>query len=542
DAIIAVDEQHRIVIFNEGAEKIFGYSKAEAMGAPLDLLIPQRLRAAHRQHVERFATGPETARRMGERGLAIIGLRKNGEEFPADAAISKLEIGGTRILTVALRDVTAQKRVENEQRFLSDAGAILASTLDYEETLTSISQLAVREFADLCLVDVFDESGRIRRLRTVTRDPSLEWACEVLTRVSLDRTRPHLVHSALVRKRPILMERLSPDTVASFAQSEEHLRALRAIDPKSAIVVPLLAGGEVIGAIAFASSTPSRRYTLEDLQLAEALALRAALSIENARLYRAARRAIQARDDVLGIVAHDLRNPLHSILMQSELLRRHGKVSEHATQKPAETIRRSAMRMDRLIQDLLDVTRLEAGSLSVERARVPVQQVISESLEAHRPLAAAASLNLRSTLEHALPDVWADRDRLLQVFENLIGNAVKFSTPGAEITLSATPREGEVLFQVTDTGPGVAQEDLPHLFDRFWQARKTGRSGAGLGLPIAKGIIEAHGGRIWVESTQEQGTTVFFTIPEGTAGTRAATGGADSTLPQPFDPAAPLGE
>src|SRR5690606_12045135 len=141
------------------------------------------------------------------------------------------------------------------------------------------------------------------------------------------------------------------------------------------------------------------------------------------------------------------------------------------------------------------------GSLSVEHGRVHTAQIVSDALEAQRPLAASASLELQANLAPGLPDLSADRDRLLQGFENLIGNALKFTVPGGRITVGGAPRDGEVLFWVADTGPGIAAEDLPHLFGRFWQVRKDGRCGAGLGLPIVKGIVEAHGGRVWVEST-----------------------------------------
>jgi signal transduction histidine kinase len=180
--------------------------------------------------------------------------------------------------------------------------------------------------------------------------------------------------------------------------------------------VPLVAHARLVGAISFISSTTSRIYGPADLRLAEELAVRAALSIENARLYREARRATQTRDDVLGIVAHDLRNPLNTILMQATLLAR--RAEGDRSEKAAETIQRAVHRMNRLIQDLLDVTRMEAGRLSVEAARVPPTRLVSDSVEAQRTLAASASLELRLDVAPNLPEVWADRDRLLQVFEN----------------------------------------------------------------------------------------------------------------------------
>ena len=212
-------------------------------------------------------------------------------------------------------------------------------------------------------------------------------------------------------------------------------------------------------------------------------------------------------------MAHDLRNPLNGILVAAGLLRRRHTGPERRSQRPGETIERAAKRMNRLIEDLLDVTRMEAGHLSVDRASVAVELVALDSVGAQRSLATSSSLELRTGLPAHLPEVWADRDRLLQIFENLIGNAIKFTAAGGRITLGAAPGDGEVRFWVSDTGSGIAAEDLPHLFDWFWQATHAGRRGAGLGLPIVKGIVEAHGGRIWVKSAPGQGSSFFFTIP-----------------------------
>jgi PAS domain S-box-containing protein len=194
DAIVSIDPEQRITMFNSGAERTFGYPKEEVIGAPIDILIPERFREAHRQHVRRFAAGPSGSRRVGERDREIAGLRKSGEEFPADAAISKIDVAGTQILTVALRDITEQKRVESEQRFLAEAGAVFAASLEYEETLTSLAQLAARHLAELCMVDVIEEDGALQRLRVVCRDPSKAWICSALT------SRPRIpVESPLLR-------------------------------------------------------------------------------------------------------------------------------------------------------------------------------------------------------------------------------------------------------------------------------------------------------------------------------------------------------
>ena len=256
-----------------------------------------------------------------------------------------------------------------------------------------------------------------------------------------------------------------------------------------------------------------RRYGPADLRLLEAVGRRAASALENARLFGAAQRAIQARDEVLGVVAHDLRGPLQTIRIQAALLRRIGPQPRPASVTPAEVIERAADRMQRLVQDLLDVTRMEHGILRIECRRVLAAQLVQDSALAQGPLAAASSLELELDIPPELPQVWADRDRVLQVFENLVVNAIKFSAPGRRVTVGARPREGSVLFWVADTGSGIPPDDLPHLFDRFWQARPEERRGTGLGLTIVKGIVEAHGGRIWVESVPGRGSTFYFTVP-----------------------------
>lgn len=236
----------------------------------------------------------------------------------------------------------------------------------------------------------------------------------------------------------------------------------------------------------------------------------------------ALRRAVRAHEDVLGIVAHDLRNPLNTILLQLQALSRPGKQWEPGDARGLERIRSTAMRMNRLIQDLLDVVRIDGHSLSQERVSLSVQGLLTNLLEAQQKVVSDATMALHLELRGELPDIWADHDRLLQVLENLIGNAIKFARPGVDIRVGAAPRGSEVLFWVADRGAGIPSEDLPHLFDRLWQASKTDRRGAGLGLAIVKGIVEAHGGRVWAESQMGVGTTFFFTIPVA-AGAGAAT-------------------
>ncbi|HEY8309719.1 MAG TPA: ATP-binding protein [Gemmatimonadaceae bacterium] len=238
-------------------------------------------------------------------------------------------------------------------------------------------------------------------------------------------------------------------------------------------------------------------------------------ALDNVRLYRAAQRATQARDDVLAIVSHDLRNPLHTIVLSASYLADVflNDLPDAALQQ-TQIIRRAVDRANRLIQDLLDVSRIEAGGLAIAAAPVAPAVLLSEASDAMMPTATAAEVTLTCCADEDLPDVMADRERLQQVFSNLIGNAIKFTPTGGTVGVTASANGPfSVRFVVRDTGQGISADNLPHIFDRFWQARNTKRTGAGLGLAIARGIIEAHDGTIHASSEIGNGTEITFELP-----------------------------
>jgi PAS domain S-box-containing protein len=222
--------------------------------------------------------------------------------------------------------------------------------------------------------------------------------------------------------------------------------------------------------------------------------------------------ATRARDQILGIVAHDLRNPLSTMLMAAELLRE-VLPADGPTYRQAEIIARAGSQMKRLIQDLLDVKRIESGRLVIEPRAVRASTLLCEAAEMLRPHAVANSLVLEVDAPADLPHVWADPQRIQQVLANLIGNAIKFTPKGGRIAMRASRMESEVRVIVADTGAGIPPDQLPHVFGQFWQGSPTDKRGIGLGLAIARGIVEAHGGRIWVESVVGTGSEFSFTLP-----------------------------
>jgi signal transduction histidine kinase len=223
----------------------------------------------------------------------------------------------------------------------------------------------------------------------------------------------------------------------------------------------------------------------------------------------------QEREDMVAIVAHDLRNPLAVVAYASAALRRAGL---HAGQeKQVDKIDRAVARMNRLMSDLLDIARIEAGRFAVQPARVPVGLLLADAVESVRGQADDKSISLTCSPAESLPPVWADRERLLQALGNLLANAIKFTAEGGAVALCAEEASDQVHFAVSDTGPGIPEGDQPHVFERYWQGTRKHRQGMGLGLAIAQGIVQAHGGRIWVESSLGSGSTFRLTLPSATA-------------------------
>jgi PAS domain S-box-containing protein len=512
DAIIAMDAEQRILLFNRGAEQIFGWSAQEAIGQTIDFLVPPRLRERDPVAIDAFARDPANTRRLAEGRSTIVGLRKNGDEFPMETDLYKVDLGGTRLVAAILRDISARKRHESQQVFLAHVSQTLASSLEFEETLSMVAHLAVPFLADCCVVDLLEERG-IRRLKVVHIDPSMAAVAAGLEAVQIRDSHAHPIWKMLEERRSVLLREIPARYLESAAQTPEHQRLIQALAPVSLISVPLVARHRVLGGLTFCSVHPARLYEEEDLRLAEEVARRAAFAIDNSQLYMMAQRAIRARDEILGVVAHDLRNPLNTIQLNSQVLLHRINNEQERTRLLIDSILRATSHASHLIQDLLDVARIEAGHLTVQRAPCHPRDLLDRALEMLRPGAEKALIDLTSTLEPGLPQIEADRERILQVFSNLIGNAIKFTSTGGRVGLRASRCGDDVCFSVTDTGPGIATDHLPHLFDRFWQARPADRRGAGLGLAIAKGIAEAHGGRIWAESKPGMGSTFYFTVP-----------------------------
>lgn len=403
------------------------------------------------------------------------------------------------------KDAEAQaQHAEREERraaFLATAAQELTASLDYEHTIGMLPKLIVPNLAQACTIDVVESEGGLRRVAAAHRNPELE--AKLRSELGTVRTDvPEAVGQ--------IMDEREARIIGAAAVMQEYATAAAGATG-TLLGVPLVSRGQNLG-IVIAVAPDGKTFTQSDVTLFGELARNASLAIDNARLYAESQQAVRAREEVLAIVSHDLRNPLNAVVLAASLL----KMSELSPddREQIDTIDVSAKRMSRLIADLLDVTRLEGGKrLPIEPSRVEVGSLLDEAYELFKAQAAAASITLQPRKGDRVPDVYADRHRIMQVLSNLIGNAMKFTPEGGVITFAVEARHEDVLFTISDTGPGIEKKHLHDIFSPYWQAKRAERLGAGLGLPIAKGIVEAHGGTIWVESEPGKGTKFFFTLP-----------------------------
>jgi len=421
----------------------------------------------------------------------------------------------TRVLYLRQREAREEaERAERRAAFLAEASRVLASSFDTCTTLAQLARLAVPELADLCVVDVLEEDDTYRQVGAAHVDADKEGMIRSVT--PRERNRHHPLARMFAQGQPVLLSEV-PDTfireIAGGGAAVEELMGV--IAPRSAMVVPLRVGDRPIGGLTLVTAESGRRYGPDDLALAQELAHRAALAVENAQLFVQAQAATRARDEMLAVVAHDLRNPLSTISLGAELLLdTTPEDAGHAFQRRhLSTVKRSAERMNRLIQDLLDVSRIAGGKMAVVPREEDLSLLMAEAAAMLRPLAETRGITFQTRGARELPRLRMDGARVMQVISNLVGNALKFTPEGGTVTLAGAWENGEVRVSVIDTGSGISPEQLPHVFGRFWQANAADSRGLGLGLAIARGIVEAHGGRIWVESEPGVGSIFHFTLP-----------------------------
>ncbi|WP_169791278.1 ATP-binding protein [Sandaracinus amylolyticus] len=451
-------------------------------------------------HDPRLEPALEHRRRHGWVIAEMTMVRGDGTRFPAMISSTLYrDAKGQERTTLTFYDVTERRRAEEALACLADLGPVLGASLDLTTTLDRFVHFVAPRIADLCAIELVDE---VSCVAFAHRDPQHgPWSA---------RVRPFgaAIDRVVADCRARLVEHVDDAWLVAASERPAALAEARALAPTSLVIVPLVARGRAMGALLMAHVDDARRFDGSMLVLARALAERAALAIEAARQHRAALDAKRLRDDVLAFVAHDLRTPLQAIAMSAGMLS-----TPQGSSVAADVIRRSIRQATQLVEDLLTVAVVESGTIPLERRPTSIATVIGELIELHRPLAEARGIALDAHVPDALEPLSIDRHRVLQLLSNLVANALKFTHEGGRIDVDVRLVPGAIEVQVHDTGCGIAPEDLPHVFDRFWQSARARRGGAGLGLAIAHGIAEAHGGTLDVWSVVGQGTTFRLLLP-----------------------------
>ena len=398
-------------------------------------------------------------------------------------------------------DVHDQKVADDSLRFLAEASDLLAASLDYETTLRTVADLAVRAIADWCAVDIVDEEeGGYHRLAVAHVDPAKVALAHDLT----ERYPPKVdtIARVIATGRTEWMAEIPRALIDESAHDAEHARLMHEVGLLSFIVVPLVAHGRVLGALSLVTSPESgRRYGDADVRLAEDLARRAAVAIENARLFRAANEANRAKDEFLATLSHELRTPMTAVVGWARMMKMG--LSEDETREAINAIEKSATVQMQLIEDILDMSRIMAGKLSMQPAPVDLRTIAEAALSAVRPTAEVKGIEIVTSFPPQLPPVLGDGNRLQQVVWNLLANAIKFTGRGGSILVRIAHRQDVVTVAVRDTGAGIDPAFLPHVFERFRQQDSSTtrvHGGIGIGLAIARYLVEMHGGTIIAES------------------------------------------
>jgi PAS domain S-box-containing protein len=544
DAILTMSSAGTITSWNEGAERIYGYSAGEAIGQSVELVVPEELLGEEKDLLAKVSRGErvesyETARR-----------RKDGSALDVSVSISPLRDHEGRIIGASkiARDITDRKRAQERTRFLAHAAEILSASLDYDRTVSQVADFAARSpLSDWCAV-VLKEGDSVRQAAVAHRDPAkVEWAREFERRYPFDPERDKVVMQVMETGRPMLLAEIPDALLRAGARDEEHYRALKDAGMRSAMVVPLAAAGRIIGALTLVSAESRRTYTPEDLSLAESLAERAALAFENARLYRAAQEDIARRmaveEQIRAVnttlevkiqertaklsealreleafsytVAHDLRSPLRAMAGYSRILMEdHIKREDEVGQGYARRIVESGKRMDAMVQDLLEYSRLVREELRLEP--IDLGELLREVLSSMESDLSERGASI--TVREPFPAVLGHRGALIQAVTNLIQNAAKFVRPGKrpEIIISAETKAGTVVLSIQDRGIGVPPEHHDRIFGVFQRLHDEQMyPGTGIGLAIVRKAMERMGGRAGVESELGQGSRFWLELKQG---------------------------
>ncbi len=437
----------------------------------------------------------------------------------------------TMVLSAAVHESQRARRAsshgEERARFLTDASATLSASLDYETTMSTLASLAVPRLGDWCSIQLLDEDGSLRQIALAHVRPDRVAAIQELSdRWPPDPHSPQGAYQVMRTGETIMVPNVTDQMLEQASQTPEHLAFLRSLALQSILIVPLRARDRILGAMTLATMRGSTTYSSTDREMAEELGRRAAIAVDNARLFAQAQEAIRAREDFLAIASHELRTPVTSLRLQVQIVER--ALGEELARARAATdpavgadglervlgltgvLGDDSRRLVRLVAGLLDVTRIASGRLDLQPDDLDFRDIVRSGIDSMRPELSARHVALTFRAPLPIPGRW-DRLRLEQVVANLLSNAIKYGE-GKPILVQASGEGDRVILTVEDQGQGVAPDFVGRMFDRF-ERGSTGTQGLGLGLYITRQIVESHGGTVEVENRPGAGATFIVRLP-----------------------------
>lgn len=528
DAVISKDRQGIVTSWNAAAEKLYGFTPAEAIGQHISLIVPENHRDELAVIMERLWRGEriehwDTVRRRKDGTLVDVSLRISPIKDPYGEVIGASKVA---------RDISQRKRTEEALKFLAEASASLAALLDRDSALQHAAASMVPNFADWCVIYIIRPDGAIGAPASAHRDSAKQQLLrEFLAEYPVDWESPSVTVQAWRTGHTQFIPQLTEERLQKLGQNDRLMQALRKLDPRSVISVPMKIRERTIGVISFVQSDGGRPYAESDVPLAEDLARRVATAIDNAQLLNSIRESERQKDEFLAMLAHELRNPLAAIRYAADAARLRSPDARDAHDEMLDVIDRQANNLTRLIDSLLDISRISQEKIKLRREPIDAATIVDRAAAAQQPLLYEKGDRLIVDVADEPLPLFVDATRIEQILVNLLTNAAKYSPDGSEITLKAFALDGEAIIQVIDPGIGISAEMLPRVFDLFAQADHTldrSQGGLGIGLTVVRKLTEMHGGTVSAQSDGVgRGSTFTVRLPLSDAAEPASLAAAD---------------
>jgi PAS domain S-box-containing protein len=494
DGLGVFNENQKFVYLNEAHARIYGYED------PKELIGKSWTVLYDRAELDRFEKWimPSFWESGNWRGEAI-GTRKDGTRFPQEVSLSSVRGGG---LVCVVRDITKRKRSEQRQLLITEVVRSLADSMNYADTIGNVSTLLIPKFGCYSVLQLnpskYLPETKVAAPRTGTNS------------LTLEKLKAHPFQFSWNSSRLVVLDKL-----------DEKAEPLGQLGIRSYVTAPLTARGTVLGVLTVlrTESHPEGSFTGKDFEMFLNICDRAAVAIDNCRLFQDEQEAARLQENLLAAVSHDLKNPLTSIAVNTEILGRLqlGSASpihlENQLKCISNNLKVSVDQMSSLVHQLLEFKKMQSGKIVLEKQDIHVSYILDQLITIFGPLSEKREIRLETRVDPSARFLSCDPPRIMQVLSNLLSNALKFNSEKGRVTVEILAGHDEVIFHISDVGIGIPDDELDHVFKLYWQSSRTSSQGYGLGLAIAKGIVEAHGGRIWAKSEVGRGSTFSFSIP-----------------------------